>query len=122
MGIIDRCEFRSRSGGVAVVVCPPGLADHALRLIGRTACQGEQHGTAWLWDDPALAPELPPTVDHPMTEAQADAVAAIYIADTGRLCRASAAAGVWRSALEPRQPALHHLDQGLKPMVARFPR
>jgi hypothetical protein len=91
MGILERCEFRGRLAGHAVVVCPPGLADDALRLIGRLACQGEQGCTAWFWDDRALAPEAPPTVEHPMSAEQADAAVAIYIADTSRLCRATIA-------------------------------
>jgi hypothetical protein len=92
MDLIDRCEFRGRLAGAAVVVCPPGLADDALRLIGRTACQGAERCTAWFWDDPTLAPETPPTVEQPMTAAQAEAVVAIYIADTSRLWRAGAEA------------------------------
>jgi len=89
MDLIDRCEFRGRLAGAAVVVCPPGLADDALRLIGRTACQGAERCTAWFWDDPTLAPEVPPTVEQPMSAAQAEAAVAIYIADTSRLWRAA---------------------------------
>ena len=85
---IDRCEFRGRGAGAAVVVCPPGLGDEALRQAGRVACRGERHCTAWFWDDPALAPEAPPTPERPMSEAQADAAVAVYLADTDRLCRA----------------------------------
>lgn len=88
MGIIDRCEFRGREAGAAVVVCPPGLSDEDLRLIGRVACQGAGHCTAWFWEDGGLAPAEPPTADRPMTVAQADAALAIYIAETARLCRA----------------------------------
>jgi hypothetical protein len=33
MGVSDRCEFRGRRAGAAVVVCPPGLADDELRLL-----------------------------------------------------------------------------------------
>ena len=89
MGIIDRCEFRGRDAGAAVVVCPPGLSDDDLRLIGRVACQSAEKCTAWFWDDPRLAPTAPPTVDQPMTAEQADAALAIYIAETARLCRAA---------------------------------
>jgi hypothetical protein len=32
--------------GVAVVVCPPGLSDAELRMIGRRACFGHQDCTA----------------------------------------------------------------------------
>ena len=89
MRVIDgRCEFRGRLAGAAVVVCPPGLPDAALRLAGRLACRGERGCTAWFWDDPAKAPGTPPTVEHPMSEEQADAAVAVYLADTGRLCRA----------------------------------
>ncbi|MFO1074450.1 MAG: hypothetical protein U1E17_17550 [Geminicoccaceae bacterium] len=89
MGIIDRCEFRGRDAGAAVVVCPRGLSDDELRLIGRVACQGAGQCTAWFWDDASLAPTAPPTVDRPMTAEQADAALAIYIAETTRLCRAA---------------------------------
>ena len=89
MRVIDRCEFRGRGAGAAVVVCPPGLGDEALRQAGRLACRGERTCTAWFWDDPALAPEQPPTPERPMTEAQADAAVAVYIADLDRLCRAA---------------------------------
>ena len=89
MRIIDRCEFRGRGAGAAVVVCPPGPGDEALRRAGRVACRGERPCTAWFWDDPALAPEAPPTPEWPMSEAQADAAMAVYIADTDRLCRAA---------------------------------
>ena len=85
---IDRCEFRGRGAGAAVVVCPPGLGDEALRQAGRVACRGERNCTAWFWDDPALAPEVPPAPGRPMSEAQADAAVAVYLADTDRLCRA----------------------------------
>jgi len=86
---IDRCEFRGRGAGAAVVVCPPGPGDEALRRAGRVACRGERPCTAWFWDDPSLAPEAPPTPERPMSEAQADAAIAVYIADTDRLCRAA---------------------------------
>ena len=85
---IDRCEFRGRSEGAAVVVCPPGLGDAALRRAGRLACRGERGCTAWFWDDPAEAPAMPPTVERPMTGDQADAAVAVYIVATDRLCRA----------------------------------
>ena len=86
---IDRCEFRGRGAGAAVVVCPPGPGDEALRRAGRVACRGERPCTAWFWDDPALAPGAPPTPGRPMGEAQADAAVAVYIADADRLCRAA---------------------------------
>jgi hypothetical protein len=86
---IDRCEFRGRGAGAAVVVCPPGPGDEALRRAGRVACRGERPCTAWFWDDLALAHEAPPTPERPMSEAQADAAMAVYIADTDRLCRAA---------------------------------
>jgi hypothetical protein len=89
MGEIDRCEFRGRLAGAAVVVCPPGLADDALRRVGRLACRGERGCTAWFWDDPAVAPATPPTVDHPMSAEQADAALAVYVAATDRVCRAT---------------------------------
>jgi hypothetical protein len=88
MQIVDPCEFRGVHDGVAVVVCPPGLSDAELRKIGRQACFGHQNCTAWFWDDPASAPEVPPTVENPMSDAQADAALAIYIAGVDRLCRA----------------------------------
>jgi hypothetical protein len=44
----------------------------------------------WFWDDPALAPAAPPRPERPMSEAQAHAVVAVYLADTDRLCRAGA--------------------------------
>jgi hypothetical protein len=103
MDLIDRCEFRGRLAGAAVVVCPPGLADDALRLIGRTACQGAERCTAWFWDDPTLAPEVPPTVEQPMSAAQAEAAVAIYIADTAQLWRAAGAEG-------PAPCCLDHTD------------
>ena len=89
MRLIDGCEFRGRRAGGAVVVCPPGPGDEALRRAGRVACRGEPNCTAWFWDDPALAPGAPPTPERPMSEAQADAVVAVYLADTDRLCRAA---------------------------------
>ena len=46
MRVVDRCEFRGRREGAAVVVCPPGLGDEALREAGRLACRGEPAGTA----------------------------------------------------------------------------
>jgi hypothetical protein len=64
-------------------------SDDALRRAGRLACRGERPCTAWFWDDPTLAPEAPPTLARPMTEAQADAAVAVYLADTDRLCRAA---------------------------------
>ena len=74
--------------GAAVVVCPPGLGDEAMRRAGRVACRGERPCTAWFWDDPALAPEAPPTPERPMSEAQADAAVAVYLADrTGGAAR-----------------------------------
>ena len=90
MGVIDRCEFRGRAAGTAVAVCPPGLGDAALRRAGRVACRGERPCTVWFRDDPALAAAAPPTPERPMSEAQADAVVAVYLADTDRLCRAGA--------------------------------
>ena len=60
------------------------------RCAGRVACRGERPCTAWFWDDPALAPAAPPRPERPMSEAQADAVVAVYLADTDRLCRAGA--------------------------------
>jgi hypothetical protein len=98
MRVVDRCEFRGRHAGTAVVVCPPGLGDEALRQVGRLACRGEPACTAWFWDDPALAPGRPPTVEWPMTEGQAEAAVAVYIAGPDRLCRAAAAAGDGRAA------------------------
>jgi hypothetical protein len=89
MRLVDGCEFRGRREGVAVVVCPPELGDETLRQAGRVACRGERPCTAWFWDDPALAPEVPPSLGRPMSEAQADAAVAIYLADTDRLCRAA---------------------------------
>jgi len=67
---------------------PAGLSDDAPRLAGRLACRDERPCTAWFWNDPALAPEAPPTIERPMSEAQADAAVAVYLADTDRLCRA----------------------------------
>src|SRR4051812_50169975 len=89
MRAIDGCEFRGRRDGVAVVVCPPGLGDAALRRAGRVACRGEPNCTAWFWDDPALAPELPPTPERPMSETQADAAVAGYPAGLNRPGRAA---------------------------------
>ena len=89
MRAIDGCEFRGRRDGVAVVVCPPGPGDEALRRAGRVACRGEPNCTAWFWDDPALAPEAPPTPERPMSEAQADAAVAVYLVELDRLCRAA---------------------------------
>src|SRR4051812_1195100 len=88
MRVIDGCEFRGRQAGAAIVVCQPGLSDDAPRLAGRLACRDERPCTAWFWDDPALAPEAPPTIERPMSGAQADAAVAVYLADTDRLCRA----------------------------------
>jgi hypothetical protein len=88
MRVIDGCEFRGRQAGAAIVVCRPGLSDDALRLVGRLACRDERPCTAWFWDDPALAPEAPPTTERPMSEAQADAAVAVYLADTDQLCHA----------------------------------
>ena len=89
VGIVDRREFPGRGAGAAAVVCPPGLPDEGLRRAGRVACRGERPCTAWFWEDPASAPEAPPTPEWPMSEAQADAVVAVYLADTDRLCRAT---------------------------------
>src|SRR3954466_14228991 len=88
MRAIDGCEFRGRRDGAAIVVCPPGAGDEALRRAGRAASRGERPCTVWFWDDPALAPEAPPTPERPMSEAQADAVVAGYLADPHGLCRA----------------------------------
>ena len=88
MRTVSGCEFRGCRDGAAVVVCPPGLGDEAMRQAGRVACRGERACTAWFWDDPALAPEAPPTPERPMSETQADAAVAVYLADTDRLCRA----------------------------------
>src|SRR5690349_1724755 len=70
MSSIARCEFRGRAAGAAVVICPPGLRDEALRRAGRVASGGERPCTVWFWDDPALAPEAPPSPERPMSEAQ----------------------------------------------------
>jgi hypothetical protein len=88
MHVVRPCEFRGVHAGVAVVVCPPGLSDAELRMIGRRACFGHQDCTAWFWDDPARAPASPPTPECPMSEAQADTAVAIYIAGLDRICRA----------------------------------
>jgi hypothetical protein len=88
MRVVSGCEFRGPRAGAAVVVCPPELSDEMLRRAGRVACRGERPCTAWFWDDPALAPDAPPTLEHPMSEAQADAAVAVYLADTDRLYRA----------------------------------
>src|SRR4051812_50225108 len=88
MRAVSGCEFRGRRDGAAVVVCPPGLGDEALRQAGRVACRGERDCTAWFWGDPALAPGAPPTPERPMSETQADAAVAVYLADTDRLCPA----------------------------------
>ena len=89
MRAIDGCEFRGRRDGAAIVVCPPGLSDDTLRRAGRLACRDERPCTAGFWDDPALAPAMPPTPERPMSEAQADAAVAVYLADIDRLCRAT---------------------------------
>jgi hypothetical protein len=89
MRLIDGCEFRGRRDGAAIVVCPPGLGDETLRQVGRVASQGERACTVWFWADPALAPEAPPTPERPMSEAQADAAVAVYLAGTDRLCLAT---------------------------------
>src|SRR5689334_3765144 len=89
MSVVARCEFRGRAAGAAVVVCPPGLSDGALRRAGRVASRGERPCAVWFWDDPALAPEAPPTPERPMSEAQADAVVAVYLADIDGLCWAT---------------------------------
>ena len=89
MRAIDGCEFRGRRDGAAIVVCPPGLGDEALRRAGRAASWGERPCTVWFWDDPALAPAAPPTPERPMSEAQADAAVAVYLAGLDRLCRAA---------------------------------
>jgi hypothetical protein len=89
MRVIAGCEFRVPRDGAAVVVCRPGLGDEALRRAGRVACRGERPCTAWFWDDPALAPAAPPSPGRPMTEAQAAAALAVYLADADRLCRAT---------------------------------
>jgi hypothetical protein len=88
MHVVRPCEFRGVHAGVAVVVCPPGLSDAELRMIGRRTCFGHQDCTAWFWDEPASAPDGPPTPESPMSEAQADAAVAIYIAGLDRICRA----------------------------------
>ncbi len=88
MHIVQPCEFRGVHAGVAVIVCPPKLSDAELRMIGRQACVGEQDCTAWFWEDGASAPEAPPTPERPMSETQADAAVAIYIASLDRICRA----------------------------------
>jgi hypothetical protein len=59
-----------------------------MRQAGRVACRGERTCTAWFWDEPALAPGAPPTPERPMSETQADAAVAVYLADADRLCRA----------------------------------
>jgi hypothetical protein len=88
MPFVRPCEFRGVHAGVAVIVCPRKLSDAELRMIGRQACLGKQDCTAWFWDDRARAPEAPPTLERPMSEAQADAAVAIYIASLDRICRA----------------------------------
>ena len=40
MHVPQACEFRGAHGGMAVVVCPPGLGDAELRMVGRRACFG----------------------------------------------------------------------------------
>ena len=57
-------------------------------LDGRTCYGRRRDCTAWFWDDRDSAPEAPPTPEQPMSEAQADAAVAIYIASTDRVCRA----------------------------------
>src|SRR5215207_7926630 len=88
MHVVHPCEFRGVQSGVAVVVCPSGLSDAELRMLGRRACFGHQDCTAWFWDEPASAPHGPPTPESPMSEAQADAALANYIAALDRICRA----------------------------------
>src|SRR5688572_1447084 len=73
---VPRCP-RGRGGG--------RLSSGAER---RRACFGHQDCTAWFWDEPASAPDGPPTPKSPMSEAQADAAVAIYIAALDRICRA----------------------------------
>jgi hypothetical protein len=54
MRVVCPCEFRGVHSGAAVVVCPPGLSDAELRMIGRR-CVGVMMAAA----PPALAPPRP---------------------------------------------------------------
>ena len=54
------CPVRDKSATVAIVVCPPGLGQEQWRRAGEAACANTKPCSAWIWDDPAKAPEKAP--------------------------------------------------------------
>ena len=79
------CQNLGRAALAAVVVCPPGLNEAEWREAGKVACPARGPCNAWIWDDSAKAPTVPPTFANPMTDAQVNSAVAVWINNTQTL-------------------------------------
>lgn len=79
------CQNLGRAALAAVVVCPPGLNEAEWREAGKAACGARGPCNAWIWDDVAKAPMVPPTFANPMTDAQVNSAVAVWINNSGTL-------------------------------------
>lgn len=70
------CSVIDRSKAVALLACPAGLSNEALREAGTAACQPIAQCHAWVWTDRSRVPGKAPEKDADIPEsARAHAVA-----------------------------------------------
>jgi len=73
------CRWLDKPGMSAVVLCPPGSSEADWREAGEAACASSGRCHAWIWTDPAKAPQSPITPDSPMTGEQFEAASALWV-------------------------------------------
>ena len=79
------CKVKTQNNIMIVLVCQPGLSEQEMRRSGRMACGRHGPCNAWMWDDDNKAPSIAPSVETPMTDAQAGSAIAVWINNTGTL-------------------------------------
>ncbi|MFT3803242.1 MAG: hypothetical protein QM766_18770 [Burkholderiaceae bacterium] len=73
------CELVDRNDGVALLVCPHGLDNEALRQAGTAACHSSQQCKAWVWNDRSKVPDKAPVRDADIPESSRRYAAAIWV-------------------------------------------
>jgi hypothetical protein len=80
------CTLKSRSERVAVLVCPSGASQAAMKAAGAEACKERTAGcNAWIWDDATKAPLKAPAIDTDMPKATAGSARAVWLHDSQSL-------------------------------------
>lgn len=75
------CEQKTASTIISIVICPEGLTLEQLAGAGKAFCDGRMPCGAWIWSDPASAPEEAPENHDGLTKEEVTSAVGVWVAE-----------------------------------------